>query len=561
MGPDRLARFQREAQVLASLNHPNIGGIHGIEEAEGARALVLELVDGPTLAERIAKGPIPLDEALPIAKQIAEALAAAHEQGVIHRDLKPANVKLRPDGTVKVLDFGLAKPIETRQSPLPTATTKVRGTDPRKVTIDGTILGTPSYMSPEQVRGQEVDQRTDIWAFGCCLYETLTSDIPFAGKTVPDVIAAVLEHEPDWSRFPESVPEPVRKLVCHCLAKGTRRRLRDAGDIVIALEDVSEAQTPRARASRIELESRIDRIAVLPFSEISGDSDRQWFGDAMTEQIILELAKVRALTVISRTSAMQYKGVVRSIPDIARELNVQAVVEGSVTRVGNDVRITAQLIQGATDGHLWAENYNGTLDHVLRFQSEIALAIAKAIQVTLTPEEETRIASVKETDPEAEQERIFDGWLEQRRGLFFKVVRAYAFNPDDQEDLFQEIATQVWNSAKKYRGDSAATTWIYRVALYAAIAWSKSERRNRDNHRTLEGEVSSSLLEPEMANLQLDWLYDQIAKLDEIDRSLTLLMFDGFSDREIGDTLGITEGNVGVKLTRIKQRLEHGPSS
>ena len=149
----------------------------------------------------------------------------------------------------------------------------------------------------------------------------------------------------------------------------------------------------------------------------------------MTEQIILELAKVRALTVISRTSAMQYKGVVRSIPDIARELNVQAVVEGSVTRVGNDVRITAQLIQGATDGHLWAENYNGTLDHVLRFQSEIALAIAKAIQVTLTPEEETRIASVKETDPEAEQERIFDGWLEQRRGLFFKVVRAYAFKP------------------------------------------------------------------------------------------------------------------------------------
>ena len=196
--PDRLARFERESKVLASLNHPNIGHIYGLEEAEGQKALVLELVEGPTLADRIERGPIPVDEALPIAKQIAEALEAAHEQGVIHRDLKPANVKVRPDGTVKVLDFGLAKAVDTApegdpsQSPTLTAA----------ATQVGVIMGTAAYMSPEQARGRSVDKRADIWAFGCVFYEMLTGQKAFEGDDVSLTLSAVLQREPDWSLLP-----------------------------------------------------------------------------------------------------------------------------------------------------------------------------------------------------------------------------------------------------------------------------------------------------------------------------------------------------------------------
>src|SRR5262249_22638240 len=200
--PERLARFQREAQVLASLNHPHIGAIYGLEESNGCRALVLELVEGPTLADRIAHGAIPLDEALQIARQIAEALEAAHEQGVIHRDLKPANIKLRPDGVVKVLDFGLAKLAEAQSasgaglSESPTITT------PAMMTGMGMILGTAAYMSPEQAKGRPVDKRSDVWAFGCVLYEMLTQKRAFAGEDVSDTLVSVLRGEPDWSALP-----------------------------------------------------------------------------------------------------------------------------------------------------------------------------------------------------------------------------------------------------------------------------------------------------------------------------------------------------------------------
>ena len=201
--PDRLARFQREAQVLASLNHPGIAAIYGIEKSDDTQALVLELVEGPTLADRIATGPIPLDEALPIAKQIAEALEAAHEAGVIHRDLKPANIKVREDGTVKVLDFGLAKALDTTPAGDPSQSPTLTAA----ATQMGVILGTAAYMSPEQARGKPVDKRTDIWAFGCVFYEMLTGNSAFAEGTVSDTIAAVLRTEPDWQELETRVPE------------------------------------------------------------------------------------------------------------------------------------------------------------------------------------------------------------------------------------------------------------------------------------------------------------------------------------------------------------------
>ena len=242
--PDRLARFQREAQVLASLNHPSIAHIYGLEESGGVRALVMELVEGEDLAQRLVRGPIPLDEALPIAKQIAEALEAAHEQGIIHRDLKPANVKVRPDGTVKVLDFGLAKAMEPASalrasagqalSQSPTFTTPA-------MTQAGMILGTAAYMSPEQARGATVDKRADLWAFGVVLWEMLPGTRLFEGATVSDTLAAVLRAEPDWTALPAATPAPIRRLLRRCLDKDRKRRLDSAAAARLEIEEASTA--------------------------------------------------------------------------------------------------------------------------------------------------------------------------------------------------------------------------------------------------------------------------------------------------------------------------------
>ena len=231
--PDRLARFTREAQILASLNHPNIAQIHGIEEAEGTRALVLELVEGPTLADRIAQGAMPIEDALPIARQIAEALEAAHEAGVIHRDLKPANIKVREDGTVKVLDFGLAKALD----PNPEGDPSQSPTLTAAATQMDVIMGTAAYMAPEQARGKTVDKRADIWAFGCVLFEMLGAHRAFQGDDTSQTLAKVIEREPDWSALPSTTPETVTRLIGQCLEKHPRRRLRDIGDTLAVLED------------------------------------------------------------------------------------------------------------------------------------------------------------------------------------------------------------------------------------------------------------------------------------------------------------------------------------
>jgi serine/threonine-protein kinase len=238
---DRLARFEREAQALASLNHPNIAHIHGVDDSSGAPALVMELVEGPTLADRIAKGPIPLDDARAIAKQIAEALEAAHEQGIVHRDLKPANIKVRGDGTVKLLDFGLAKALDPTPSGAHSAT--MSPTFSVHGTRAGLVLGTAAYMAPEQARGQSVDRRADIWAFGCVLFEMLTGTTAFAGATHSDIIANILHTAPDWKALPPSAVR-LRGALEHCLEKDVRRRLRDIGDAALFLDDAVASPSP-----------------------------------------------------------------------------------------------------------------------------------------------------------------------------------------------------------------------------------------------------------------------------------------------------------------------------
>src|SRR5262245_57939556 len=231
---DRVSRFQREAEVLASLNHPNIAAIYDLQEANDTRFLVLELVEGETLAERIQRGPIRVEEALEIGKHICEALEAAHEKGVVHRDLKPANVKITADGRVKVLDFGLAKAMETA----PASTTLSNSpTLTLGATQNGVILGTAAYMSPEQAKGRPVDRRTDIFALGCVLYEMLTGQAVFAGEDVPEILSRVLQHEPDWTLLPQNVPPRICELLRRCLDKNPSRRRRDAGDVRIDIEE------------------------------------------------------------------------------------------------------------------------------------------------------------------------------------------------------------------------------------------------------------------------------------------------------------------------------------
>jgi serine/threonine-protein kinase len=251
--PDRLSRFQREAQVLASLNHPNIAQIYGLEDSGNTRCIVMELVDGETLQERLARGPMTLDDALPIARQIAEALEAAHERGIMHRDLKPANMKLTADGKVKVLDFGLAKIYEAANVPhnvsnSPTLTAAQ--------TLGGVILGTAAYMSPEQARGRAVEKRTDIWAFGCVLYEMLTAQPAFRGEDTTEILASVVKAEPEWQRLPADLPANIRTLLFRCLQKDTKKRIRDAGDIVIELE-----QSPTSPVSDLASSTSIGPVS------------------------------------------------------------------------------------------------------------------------------------------------------------------------------------------------------------------------------------------------------------------------------------------------------------
>ena len=240
--PNRMRRFEREAQVLASLNHPNIAAIYGLEESEGVRCLVLELNEGPTLRERLGEGSLGLNETIEFALQIARALEATHETGITHRDLNPANIKILENGTVKVLDFGLAKVF--MDDPSPTALS----------TKAGVLLGTPAYMSPEQVRGREVDSRADIWAFGCVLFEMLTAEHAFLKNTVPDTLTAVLDREPEWRKLPAKTPPALRRLLDRCLAKEPQCRLRHMGDAILELEEtVQEAgATPEPAAPALE---------------------------------------------------------------------------------------------------------------------------------------------------------------------------------------------------------------------------------------------------------------------------------------------------------------------
>ncbi len=428
--PKARSRFSREARVLASLSHPNIATIYDeFEVDEGVGYLILEYVPGQTLAERIAKKPLKLEEALTIALQIAEAVAAAHEHDVIHRDLKPGNIKITPEGKVKVLDFGLAKAVGGEAVD-----------EQSTVTESGRVIGTPAYMSPEQARGKPTDKRSDIWSFGCVLYEMLSGRVPFKGETVSDTLANILQADPDWQALPQATPANIQVLLRRCLEKNPHRRLRDIGDAGIEISETlnlltiaPSATTPVPVLFKAEVagkpkfrtvamiigaaiiivlcvvavkflpkkefqpSSKAIRLVVLPFENL-GSAEDEYFAAGITDAITARLATIRGLAVISRQSAMRYKKRDQSAQQIANELLIDYILVGTVQRERpsdptSRVRIIPRLIKAADDAHVWAQAYDNDMSEVFRVQSDLAERVAQGLNIALVERERRALRS------------------------------------------------------------------------------------------------------------------------------------------------------------------------
>jgi serine/threonine protein kinase/tetratricopeptide (TPR) repeat protein len=423
---ERLGRFEREARAASALNHPNITTVYDIGEDNGTHVIVMELVEGKTFRELMEDGPLSTEKTLSLARQIAEGLSKAHAAGIVHRDLKPENLMVTEDGLVKILDFGLAKLMpQGSESDSETATVT-------RATQAGVVLGTVQYMSPEQAANRPLDFRSDQFSFGSILYEMATGKRPFEKKTMPQTLAAIIDEDPkSITKLNEEIPVELSAIVTRCLAKDPTERYESTGDL--AKELAVAPEKPSAwRAHRKVLRAAvglliavlaialgpnlvrlwdqisssattapIESIAVLPLKNLSGDSEQDYFADGMTEALITDLAKIGALKVISRSSAMRYKGTNKPLAEIARELNVDVIVEGSALLVGDNVRIMTQLIDPDTEQALWAESYERDLENILILQSEVAQAIAEEVEVAITPEETARLASARPVDPEA----------------------------------------------------------------------------------------------------------------------------------------------------------------
>ncbi len=390
-------RFRREALALSRLNHPHIATIYDLDREDGVDFLVMEYIPGRTVAQMIAGRALPESEAASIGCQIVEALEEAHEQGIVHGDLKSENIIVTRKGWVKVLDFGLA----TLRGPL------LQGAETAAYTGENLVTGTLPYMAPEQLLRGHADARTDLYALGVVLFEMTTGKLPFRETLASALIEAICHRtpEPPGSLTP-GLSALTDRIVLRLLQKDPERRYQTAGSLNVDLRRVCStgpASFAREDTDRAADRPRIESIAVLPLENLSGDPEQDYFADGMTEALIMGLAKIRALRVISRTSVMRYKGARVALPEIARALDVSAVVEGSVLRSGNRVRITALLVDTATDRHLWAETYERDVGDILALQSEVAQAIAGEIQVTITPQDVARFARRSAVDPEAYQ--------------------------------------------------------------------------------------------------------------------------------------------------------------
>jgi serine/threonine protein kinase/Flp pilus assembly protein TadD len=388
--PSRLSRFEREARTVASLNHPGVVTLYSVEEANGIRFLTMELVDGQPLSGIVVPGGLPVIRVIDIGMALVEALHAAHEKGVVHRDLKPANVMVMTDGRIKVLDFGLAKSAtEIRTSEETQAMTLES-----PVSTAGLVVGTVPYMAPEQVRGESMDRRSDLFSLGIILYELVTGVRPFTGTTSPDVSSSILRDIPTpVDQVRGSVPRELARIVSRCLEKDPEHRFQSAKDVKIELSLVRREMESGSSSSARALPKvpaapaqDLPSIAVLPFANRSRDEEDEYFSDGLADELLSVLARIRGLRVAARTSSASFKGRHVTIADIGRSLGVATVLEGSVRKAGNRVRISVQLVKVADGYHLWSETYDRMLDDIFAVQDDIAQSVVKELRTTLLGE-------------------------------------------------------------------------------------------------------------------------------------------------------------------------------
>lgn len=430
---ERVRRFQQEARAVSALNHPNILTIYEIGQIDARHFIATEFIEGDTLRQRMTRMQMKIAEVLDVATQVAGALSAAHQAGIVHRDIKPENIMLRPDGVVKVLDFGLAKLTEQKWNDLE-AETLIQ-------TQQGIVMGTANYMSPEQARGLKVDTRSDIFSLGVVIYETLTGHVPFPGQTMTDVLASILMLEPpSLSQSAAGVPDELQRIVQNALQKDKEQRYQTAGELLSDLKVLKQSldfelepersnlrlkTTSTRRLGRSAKTKAIKSLAVLPLTNVSDDPNMEYFSDGVTESIINALSQLPNLRVVARSTVFRYKGQESDPKEVGQQLGVRAVLTGRVRQAGDELMIAAELIDVTNDAHLWGEHYSRKLSDIFAVQEEIAKEISEKLRLKLTPAEQKRLTMRSTESAEAYQLYL--------KGRFF-------WNKRTQEGLRQSMA-------------------------------------------------------------------------------------------------------------------------
>jgi TolB-like protein len=592
--PDRRRRFEQEARAVSALNHPHICVLHDIGCQDGIDYLVMEHLTGETLAERLQKGPLPLEQALSVATEIADALAAAHKHGIIHRDLKPANAMLTETG-VKLLDFGLAK-LKPGPDDAGAGLSSLMTEAP--LTGDHQLMGTVPYMAPEQLEGKAVDARSDVFALGCVLYEMLTGRRAFQGESQASVIAAIMTSEPaPLSSLQPLTPPALERVVRKCLARAPGGRWDSAHDVADELrritrtsggstagpdaaEIVAPGRQPRWRVAAVGVAGlvvlvsltawlaprffprppsaaavpAIRSLAVLPFDNLMHDAAQDYFVDGMHESLITDLARLGTVKVTSRGSVMRYKGRTAALADIARELGVDAVIEGSVLRAGNRVRITAQLIHGKTDKHLWAENYDRDLGDALILLSEVSHAIAGEVQATLTPGRPSaplpEPGTIARVNPEAYEAYLRGRHLATSAQSAGEVGRALPFYEEaarlDPTFAAAQSAIAGAHAARWFAGQEPASEAVplVRTAAHRALALDPRDGRAYSDLGYVE--------------LYFDWNF--AAARDHLERAVALNPHD-FMIRHSYCDYFMVMGEIDRSLEQVRLGREMEPTS